>query len=43
MSLEALVGGKSFCLHLIPCSGSDPLYFLTTAHLPQMSPIGTVT
>jgi hypothetical protein len=27
MSLEALVGGKSFCLHLIPCSGSDFFIF----------------
>jgi hypothetical protein len=33
MSLEALVGGKNSCLHLIPCSGSD-LRFLTTALLP---------
>jgi hypothetical protein len=33
MSLEALVGGKNSCLHLIPCSGSD-FRFLTTALLP---------
>jgi hypothetical protein len=28
MNLEALVGGKNSCLHLIPCSGSD-FHFLT--------------
>jgi hypothetical protein len=33
MSLEALVGGNNFRLHLIPCLGSD-FRFLTTALLP---------
>jgi hypothetical protein len=42
MSLEALVGGKNFHLYLIPCLGLD-FRFLTTALLPQMSPIGTLT
>jgi hypothetical protein len=42
MTLEALVGGKHFQLHLDSALAPGSLY-LTTVLLPQMSLTGTIT